>query len=733
MRAQKADAGRRTAPFLLEIGCEEIPARFLAEAQKGLGARLEALLREARLLPSEAEGSTACTYSTPRRLVVYLPALRTCQPDQVEEIMGPPLQVAVAADGQYTRAAQSFAQRHSAQLEELVRTSTPKGQYLALRKTVAGRHARELLPEILPAAILGLSFPKSMYWTAKSAPRFVRPIRWVLALLGKGKGAEIVEFELLGVRAGNFTFGHRALGNRPRPVHSFEDYTRKLRQLNVEIDYARRVERIRTESKALVDELGLHILPDEWLVDWVACSTEWPRPLLGHFEERFLSLPREILTTVMRDHQRYFAVQDGEGNLRPLFLALLNLEGDEKGLIRQGHERVLAARFRDAEFFWDADLRLPLADRMPWLERVTYQAELGSYADKIRRMKVLAGHVCERLEGQGNLGVGQRRSVLRAVELAKCDLTTQMVREFAELEGVVGGLYAERQGELEEVAVAIYDHYLPRGLEDHCPRTRVGALVSLVDKLDAVAAGFAVGHEPRGSSDPFAIRRQANGIIKVLLELSIPIDLDSEIELALEDLHEAFPFDSRKALAAMQKFLRERLTYYLENVAGLRYDTVRAAMQARYPVFEPLEVLGHARAIEKIRSSDDFVSLAQSAKRIRNILRKSARPEDYAGGRLDPQRLEAGPERHLYTAYERVREEAAQKRAGGNIYGALECIAGLRPAVDAFFDKVLVMAEDAEVRRNRLQLLLALDRLFTEDADLSEVERGNVDASTSAD
>jgi glycyl-tRNA synthetase beta chain len=757
--------------FLLEVGCEEIPARFLLDAERGLGERVQAALSEARLLPEvgavreppqqrttgdsravrepplqRTTGDSRAvrepplrTYSTPRRLVVHIPALLSRQPDKVEEILGPPVKVAVDAGGKYTRAAESFAQKNSARLEDLVRTTTPKGEYLALRKTTRGRPAQEVLPEVLPAAILGLTFPKSMYWTEKSGPRFVRPIRWVLAILGEGKQAATVELEVLGVKSGNFTFGHRAKSRQPLRVADFKDYIRKLAQQHVEIDAVRRRERVLEEAQALVEKASLKLVRDAWLEDWVVNSTEWPRPLLGSFDERFLHLPREILITVMRDHQKYFAVEKvgpsgtrpgGQDQLAPHFVAVLNMDADGKGLIRQGHERVLTARFRDAEFFWNADQRVPLRDRLPLLEKVTYQAELGSYADKVRRVKAITEHLCDKLEARGTLRVGQRRHVLRAVGLCKCDLTTQMVQEFAELQGVVGGLYAKNQGEPEEVAAAIHDHYLPQAAEDRSPRSLVGALVSLADKLDGVAAGFAAGHRPTGSSDPFAIRRQGNGIIKVLLEFSIPIDLDSEIGRALEALHERLSFDLWQVMDAVKEFMRERLTFHLENVAGLRYDTVRAAMQAHYLLFEPLQVLGRAKAIEKIRPRDDFVSLAQSAKRIRNILRKSARPEDYVGGTLDPRRLEPGPERGLYEAYERVRDQAALKRAVGDIYGALESVALLRLAVDTFFDKVLVMAEDPELRRNRLQLLVALDQLFTEDADLSEIEQSNVDAST---
>ncbi len=760
--------------FLLEVGCEEIPARFLRDAEKSLGARVQAALREARLLPASAVGAVRepplRTYSTPRRLVIHVPALLGRQPDKVEEILGPPVRVAFTRSpditpasvldigaaaspanvsapvgvppGNYTRAAVSFAQKNGANLEDLFRVTTQKGEYLALRKTTQGRSALEILPEILPAAIVGLSFPKSMYWTGKSAPRFVRPIRWVLALLGEGKQAATVEFEILGVKSGDFTFGHRAKSRQPQRVTGFKDYTSKLAQAHVEIDYSSRLERVIQDARALVENASLKLVEDEWLVDWVANCTEWSRPMLGSFDERFLHLPREILITVMRDHQKYFAVEvgpsgarpGGNAQLAPHFVAVLNMDSDEKGLIRQGHERVLTARFRDAEFFWNADQKVPLRDRLPLLEKVTYQAELGTYADKIKRMLRIGDSIRCVLERQDPHITAYTVAIQDAIRICKCDLTTQMVQEFPELQGIVGGLYAKEQKEPKEIADAIYDHYLPQGAEGRCPRSLVGALVSLADKLDGVVAGFAVGHGPTGSSDPFAIRRQANGIIKVLLEFSLPIDLDSGIELVFDALHERFNFDLGQVMDTVKKFMRERLTYYLENVAGLRYDTVRAAMGARTDriMFEPLQVLARARAVEKIRSSDDFVSLSQSAKRIRNIINKSAKQSDYVGGELDPQRLEPGPERNLYEAYERVRDQAAHKRAEGDTYGALECIATLRSPVDVFFDKVLVMAEDPDVRRNRLKLLFTLEGLFTQDADLSQIERPNVDASTLA-
>jgi glycyl-tRNA synthetase beta chain len=752
----------RTLPFLLEVGCEEIPARFLRDAERGLGERVQATLSEARLLPEAVVGAdreprnskseirnsksedrdvevavevepTLRTCSTPRRLVVYLPAVLARQPDKVEEILGPPVRVAVDAAGKYTRAAESFAQKNSARLEDLARTLTPKGEYLALRKTKQGRTAQEILPEILPGAILGMSFPKSMYWTGKSEPRFVRPIRWVLAVLGEGKRAKTVNFEILGVKSGNFSFGHRVYSKGRIIAKGFSDYAAKLGRAYVQHEREMRRKAVRNKVNALLED-SLKLIDDPELEEWVVNSTEWPSAVRGTFDERFLHLPREILITVMRDHQKYFAVENGQGKLEPYFVAILNLDSDERGLIRQGHERVLQARFRDAEFFWEMDQRVPLRDRLTLLEKVTYQAELGSYADKVKRMLRIGDSIRSVLEKHNPDVAGYAVAIREAIRLCKCDLTTQMVQEFPELQGIVGGLYAAAQGESKEIADAIYDHYLPQGAEDRCPRSLIGAVVSLADKLDGVAAGFAAGHEPTGSSDPFAIRRHANGIIKVLLECSIPIDLNSEIERALDALNEKLAFDLPQVVDAVKRFMRERLTFHLENVAGLRYDTVRAAMGARthWLNLPPLQILARARAVEKIRSGDDFLSLSQSAKRIRNILNKSAKPSDYQGGNLDPQRLEAGPERDLYEAYERVRDQAAQKRAEGDIYSALQCIAALRSPVDVFFDKVLVMAEDPNVRRNRLQLLFALDRLFTEDADLSQIEKPNVDASTSA-
>jgi glycyl-tRNA synthetase beta chain len=714
---------------LVELGCEEIPARFLDEARDDFGERLLSTLAEAKLLPPSAE--PARWYSTPRRLTVWVTEVLEMQSDELEEVVGPPVKVGLDAAGKPTRAAESFAAKHAVRVEDLVPVSTPKGEYLALRKTHHGRAALDLLAEILPGVITSLSFPKSMYWVAKSGPRFVRPIRWILALFGEGKEAQTIPFQIAGVTAGDVTWGHRILGRGAMRVRGFEDYAKKLRQAGVELDPEKRRERVRSELKALLEDLQLTVVDDRWLENWIVNSTEWPTGLLGGFDTRYLHLPREILVTVMRDHQKYFAVEDREGKLQPRFVTVLNLDGDQKGQIRAGHERVLGARFADAEFFWNADQKPTLQERFHTLHTVTFESELGSYSEKVQRMRAVAQELCAVLESQGKFTSADSGHALRAVELAKCDLTTQMVQEFPELQGIVGGLYAAAQGEPPEVHQAVYDHYLPQGMEDPCPRTAIGAVVSLADKIDSVVGGFAVGHEPTGSSDPFALRRQANGIIKVLVEASLPIPLRPLVEQALNILVIEWRKPRLEVFAAVVEFLGDRLRYYLETDRKLRYDAVRAVMAAGWDV--PVDALWRGEALEAIRGGENFEALSVAAKRIKNILAKSATASDWQPGEVDRAILEEEPERQLYAAYSAAAGEASQLASAGEYRRALEVIAALRPTVDRFFDKVLVMAEDPAARQNRLRLLGKLDQLFSGIADFAEMEGGaaNVGASTS--
>ncbi len=725
--SQHKEAAGRT--LLVEIGCEEIPARFLAQAQKDFGEQLAAALREARLEAGPASESLAMrTFSTPRRLVACASGLRDRQPDQVEETIGPPVAVALDREGQPTRAAASFAAKNQARVDDLYRLTTPKGEYLALRKTVPGRPALDVLAGLLPRVITRLSFPKSMYWEATKT-RWVRPIRWILALFGAAEAASVIPLEVAGVRSGRLTFGHRTLGPGPVEVAHFEDYAGKLRQRGVEFDPAKRQARVRADIQALLEGTGWTVVPDPGLEDWIVYSTEWPVAIMGAFEEQFLKLPREILITVMRDHQKYFAVENSSGRLQPKFITVLNVANDARGIIRCGHERVLTARFTDAEFFWNADQKIPLRDRLPMLERVTYHEKLGTYADKVRRLDSLAREICRTLEEQGRMTRQDTLYVLRAAQLCKCDLTTQMVREFTELQGVVGGLYAAEQGEPEAVWQAIYDHYRPQTAEERCPRCLAGAVVSLADKLDSVVSGFAAGLEPTGSSDPFGLRRAGNGVVKLAVESLVGLSLGKAAHQAVECAQQTLSGLAGRALGSrVDSFLRERAEFYFREVAGLRYDTVRAvlspAVQAEFDAFVPSSDLARAQALEQIRDTEDFLALTAAAKRTRNILAKSARPEDLEGGpeEVDPARFREPAERDLYAAYRRLLQSLEELGRHQRYAEAFREMARIRPQVDGFFDRVLVMAEDDAVRRNRLRLLIRLNQdVFTRLADLTEI------------
>ena len=775
--------GAATLPLLLEIGCEEIPARFLAGTQRQFGERLAANLAILRLRERKPSGPREglaadvakdpglSTYSTPRRLVAYVPDVLTTQPDQTEEVMGPPVKVAFDASGKPTRAAESFAQKNGVRVETLLKVSTPKGDYLKAIRLTRGRKASAVLQEVLPGVIAGLAFPKSMYWEP-SKTRFVRPIRWILALLGEGDDAEVIPFEVAGVRSGNFTYGHRAVSTSPLTVSGFEDYAKKLREASVEFDPEKRrvrvldrievllkfpalngigemtkilragvgetdpeerLEAVRSRIRSLpegFDESDLRLIPDRDLEDWVVNSTESPHPILGTFEERFLNLPREILITVMRDHQKYFAMESSTGKLQSCFVTVLNVPGgaaaDAKGTIRAGHERVLTARFSDAEFFWNADQKVLLRDRVPMLDRVTYQAKLGSYGDKVRRMEAVAREISRMLEGQGMLTSQETARALEAVQLCKCDLTTQMVQEFTELQGVVGGLYAQAQGEEKSVADAIYDHYLPASIDDTCPRSRLGAVVSLADKLDSILAGFAAGLEPTGSSDPFGLRRAGNGIVKLAVEALPGLNLLDLIK-ALTEGSIDLRLPQQPSLEKTAAFIKERLEFYLSEAGRLRYDSVRAVINSHLGWAIPSQALQRGHALEKVRNTEDFEALAIAAKRTANILSKSARPEDFAPGMtINEVLLTEGPERDLYDAFRRSDAILEELRARFAFEEAFRELAQLRPVVDRFFDHVLVMDQNPEIRANRLQLLVKLRNVvFSRLADLSQIEGGS--------
>jgi glycyl-tRNA synthetase beta chain len=702
--------------LLFEIGCEEIPAGMILKASQELKAILAKHLSANGLVDEPTAQATIETFGAPRRLVAIAKKIKLKQEDVTREISGPPKAVAFDIAGQPTRAAVSFAERQGLPVSKLTIVNTPKGEYVVARQLVRGRVAAEILREILPEAIREISWPRSMIWTGAHGPRFVRPIRWIVATLD----GKVIPFSYADVRAGNHTDGHRFLGKRSIAVSGPRDYEAKLKRNFVLCRPEARRKKIDAELLTLTKHKGLRTHEDPVLLELVTYLNECPSVILGNFDPSFLALPDEILITVMRGHQKYFAVESRNGELASHFLAVINLPRDPKGLIRAGHERVLRARFADAQFFWATDQKTKLGDYLPKLAAVTYERRLGSYGDKVARMRSLARWLSEQWFS-GGITQADVAGSDRAAELAKCDLVTEMVGEFAELQGIVGGLYARAQGEPEEIAWAVYDQYKPHGLDDPLPRSLTGCAVALADKLDSLVACFAVGAIPTGSSDPFALRRAALGIVKIILERNLPLSLSAAISAAAKSLKEHAP--RIEASAALEKqvleFLLERARYILRERRGFAYDEINAAFAAGADDLG--DAVERVTAVKAIRDTRNFAPLAASFKRIRNILEKSAGKGDKGQGAVKQELLKEAAELQLYTVAQRIGEEATRLKKEKKYRKALEKISELRPAVDVFFDKVLVMVEDENVRRNRIALLAMLLKEFSNIADFSEL------------
>jgi len=706
--------------FLLEIGCEEIPARMIEAGSLELRERVGKLLERERLAPNGA----IAFLDTPRRLAVLASGIPAAQPDVTEQITGPSLAVAYK-DGQPTAAAHAFAKKAGVEVSQLEKASTPKGEYLSAKVTKKGRAASEILAELLPKEIQSIYWPKNMYWR-KSSERFVRPVRWLVALLD----AEVIPLEFDGIRAGNSSRGHRILADGavqiPSAGTSYVDAVAAAKVLG-------RGERQQQIRKAL--DVATRAIPgarwreDKALLDTVVNLTEFPSVILGNFDPQFLELPEEVLVTVMRDHQKYFAVEDASGKLAPHFLAVLNTDADREGTIRHGNERVLRARFNDARFFWQTDQKQSLRDRLDLLKHVTFQKELGSYYDKTIRTQRLASWLSETVK---QAGFAIRPGIVhKAACLAKTDLTTELVKEFTELQGIVGGLYARvqvldehmnddvRQG----ISTAIYDHYKPQSMDDSVPRTVEGAVLSIADKADSIAGMFALGLIPSGSKDPFGLRRQANGIVKTIAEHKLPVQLGALMQDARIRYHGS---DAEKQFSpnlsfeeAVRAFFRERLEFYLRDARGFAYDVVNAVLTAGFD--DVVDAVARAEAVTKVRPSADFESISVAFKRTKNILRQAIEAGKEIAQAVDSALLKESAERALAEQVPQTAKRVESLRVDRNYEAALLEIAKLRPAIDYFFDKVMVMVEDARLRANRLALLQTLLKEFSTIADFSEI------------
>jgi len=690
------------ADFLLEIGLEEIPARMIAGAEAELGRRVHELLTRERLLAADAK---LTTFSTPRRLALLVEGVLARQADTEEQMTGPSWKVAFK-DGTPTAAAEAFAKKAGVAVSALQKVTTPKGEYVGATVKRLGVAAEQVLAADLPKEVLALYWAKNMYWRSGKPERFVRPVRWVVALLDSA----VVPLEIAGIAAGNASRGHRVLhGEAPVVIDAPKNYAEKLRRAYVVVDAAERRQTIRKAlDKATRTVPGARWREDEPLVETVLHLTEWPSVILGNFDREYLALPEEVLVTVMRDHQKYFAVEDANGKLAPHFLAVLNTEADEEGaaIIRHGNQKVLVARFKDARFFWDVDQKTPLTARVESLKSVTFQKELGSYHWKTQENLRVAGALAGVVRAAG--AHFDEAALLKAVELAKTDLTAELVKEFTELQGIIGGLYARAQGLGERVALAIYEQYTPASTEDNIPVSVEGQILGLADRIQTITAMFGIGNAPTGSKDPFALRRAATGVVKILAESELPLTL-SEV-LAASGAEAA----NKEQVAA---FLRERLHFYLKDVRNFAYDVVNAVLATGAD--DVRDAISRAQALTAARESADFAAISAAFKRIKNILRQA---EEKGFAIQADSKVKLSPEAdQLAKAAAALAPKVAALREQHAYGEALALIATLRPTVDTFFDKVMVLDPDEAVRGAHLGLIDGVLRGFSGIADFSEI------------
>ena len=724
--------------FLVELGTEELPPKALRGLEEAFAAGIRSGLEKAAL-----EHGELVSYATPRRLAVWVKRLASSQPEQDIKRRGPPVTAAFDASWAPTRAATAFAETCGTTVDALQRVEEGKGTFLYFIGTKPGAPVTQLLPEIVKASLDALPIPRRMHWGSSDA-EFVRPVHWLVMLYGK----DVIPVTLLDTVSGDHTQGHRFHAPKPLHVTSPAGYEKALREHGyVLADFGARRDVIREKVAAAAADIKGRALIGAALLDEVTALVEWPVPITGRFEERFLALPREVLISTLQEHQRYFPVEDDKGRLLPSFITVSNIESRDPSKVREGNERVVRPRLADAAFFWDQDRKRPLASLRDALNAVTFHVKLGSLGDKTRRARTLAGEIAA-VSGQ------EVAETERAAELCKCDLLTALVGEFPELQGVMGTYYALADGETPEVAVAIREHYLPRGAGDGLPETHPGVAVAIADKLDTLAAIFAVGEKPTGTKDPLGLRRAAIGVLRILIETGLDLDLrrfvSRAVELARVDIERVAAekaaskpatgaeklasatgkppviFSIEKITAEIYDYMMERLrAYYLEgggtrNTIGAANMTTEMfdAVLASSPM-SPLDFDARLKALRAFLELPESTSLTAANKRIANILKKSA--GGTAPSEIDVSSLKESAEVRLFDAMRALKDAVSQATAQREYANALGRLAQLRPAVDEFFDQVMVMAEDPKLRANRLALLAQLQGLFAGVADLSRL------------
>ncbi len=688
--------------LLLEIGTEEIPAAFLPKALRDLEEITRGELAANRIRHGEIR-----TMGTPRRLFLTADGLAERQDDQVIEKLGPAVRVAFDEQGNPSRAAVGFARGQNLGIADLERVTTEKGEYLCARKKIIGEATEGLLPFILTKVITGIPFRKSMRWSDQEF-RFARPIHWILALFD----GQIVPFQIANVESGNMSRGHRFMGPDPFMVENLEGYLAGMRKRFVIVDPAERKEIIREETRKAAATVGGHVLPSDELLETVTFLTEYPTVVCGNFDREYLGLPQEVLITTMISHQKYFPVVDESGALLPHFITVNNTLANDPAVVRRGNEKVIRARLSDARFFFEADRKIPLDRRVADLKKVVFHTLLGTSYEKVMRFQKLAAWIAGRIDPTLACKVD------RAALLAKADLDTQMVGEFAELQGIMGREYALLAGEDPVVAKAIHEHYLPTAAGGNLPETDEGAIVSIADKTDSICGFFGVELIPTGTADPYALRRQALGVINIILDKRYHFSLGSLVDESLATLGPLLKRPSAETKTAVIEFFKGRYQNQLIS-QGHPYDVVDAILATGIDSLVAAD--DKIRAMADFKTHPDFQPLAIAFKRVVNITR------GFHNGVVDPALFSGPEEKHLHEAFLKIRETILTQR--GHLaarcprdYAAvLLDLAKLRVPVDAFFEAVLVMAEDEKVRFNRLSLLGEISTLFHDVADFSRI------------
>jgi glycyl-tRNA synthetase beta chain len=691
--------------LLLEIGTEEIPAGYIVPALEAMSATLSKKLTDARI-----EHGRLQIYGTPRRLAVTVEDVATKQQSVKSEVIGPPANIGFDGNGEATMAGQKFAEKVGVPLSKLKIKETPKGSYLSAEKSERGLSTQTLLKEILPSVILSTPFPKKMRWAGLDI-EFARPIHHILALLGKS----VVSFKLGNLKSGRYTQGHSFMAPAKIKLSRPDEYLDKLRAAQVVADIRERRKILEQGIAVVAEELNGGILPDEELVDINNNLVEYPIPVAGNFDAEFLEVPDEILINAMREHQKYFAVVDRNQNLMPCFIAVNNTAARDLALSATGHQRVIRARLADAQFFYRGDLEVTNDERVEKLKKVLFQAELGTVFEKSERV----ARIAEVLAASTEEGDELKRQVTRAARLSKSDLVSQVVGEFPKLQGVMGRIYATIAGEAADVAAAIEEHYRPVYSGAPLPETLVGAMVSIADKIDSICGCFSVGLIPTGASDPYALRRQGIGIVQIMNAKGLAFPLRDLIRCSLEQFGEKSASDMDGILERVYTFLQNRISHLLAE-EGFSRDVIAAVVSVS--VDDVPNVRNRVKALESLKARPDFEPLAIGFKRVVNIIRKSGLAEESAiPGAVDTGLFEHDSEGALLDKFKAVDLKVSEAMTGNDFDRALVEIASLKDAVDRFFDGVMVMAEDAAIRRNRLALLGQIAALFGKFADFSKL------------